>query len=54
MTKWHVGGITAEELEGIENYSFAVEPRTVNTSSMLSLETLVSVGVELDMCQYGS
>ncbi len=43
-----------EEPDGIESCSFLVEPRTVSTSSMQSLETLVYVGVELDMGQYGS
>ncbi len=51
MTKWHFGGITTEEPEGVEHRSFAAMPRTVSTSSMQSLETLVSVGVELDMGQ---
>ncbi len=54
VTKWHVGGISAEEPDGIESCSFVVEPRTVSTSSMQSLDTLFSVGVELDMGQYGS
>ncbi len=53
-TKWHVGDITAEELEGIENCSFAVEPRTVSTSSIRSLKLSESVCVELHMGQYGS
>ncbi len=45
-TKWHVGGIATEELEGIEGCSFAGEPRTVSTSSMQSLKTSESVDVE--------
>ncbi len=50
----HFGGITTEEPEGVEQRSFAAKPRTVSTSSMQSLDTLFSVGVELDMGQYGS
>ncbi len=54
VTKSHFVGITTEETEGVEDCSFAAEPRTVSTSNMQSLETLVSEGVELDMGQYGS
>ncbi len=40
VTKWHVGGIRTEEPDGIEICTFAVEARTVSSSSMQSLETL--------------
>ncbi len=45
--KWHFWGITTEEVEGIEDCSFAAEPRTICTSKMESLKNSEPVVFEL-------
>ncbi len=40
VTKLHFGGITTVEPEGVEDCSFAAEPRTVSTSNIPVLHVL--------------
>ncbi len=54
VMKWHFGGFTTEETEGVEDCPFAAEPRTVSTSNIQSLKTLYLHAVELDVGQDGS